>query len=109
MNTQDQRIARMTFASIYPMYVTKVEKKGRTKKELHQVIEWLTGFDYKTLQGFIKAKGQNSVNPSQGFYLQTYETSQGRFGLHVCLFNLPENQEVSNEFIGWSAPVPHRL
>ena len=35
----------MTFASVYPHYVTKVEKKGRTRKELHEVIEWLTGFD----------------------------------------------------------------
>lgn len=42
---QNQRIAKMTFASVYPHYVIKVEKKGRTKEELHQVIEWLTGFD----------------------------------------------------------------
>jgi hypothetical protein len=55
MNTQDQRIARMTFASVYPMYVAKVENKGRTKKELHQVIQWLTGFDDKTLKELIKA------------------------------------------------------
>ncbi len=40
----------MTFASVYPHYVTKVEKKGRSKKELHQVIEWLTGFDDRLLQ-----------------------------------------------------------
>lgn len=46
----DQRIAKMTFASVYPHYVTKVEKKGRTKAELHQVIEWLTGYDEKKLQ-----------------------------------------------------------
>jgi hypothetical protein len=56
MSTNDQRIAQMTFASVYPMYVAKVEKKGRTKKELHQVIEWLTGFDSKKLQDLIKAK-----------------------------------------------------
>lgn len=56
MSTHDQRIAQMTFASVYPMYVAKVEKKGRTKKELHQVIEWLTGFDTKKLQELIKAK-----------------------------------------------------
>src|SRR5210317_1038195 len=49
----DERIAQMTFASVYPHYVTKVEKKGRTKDELHQVIEWLTGFDYKILQELI--------------------------------------------------------
>lgn len=49
----NERIANMTFASVYPHYVSKVEKKGRTKKELHQVIEWLTGFDEKKLQKFI--------------------------------------------------------
>lgn len=53
-NTHNQRIAKMTFASVYPMYVAKVEKKGRTKEELHQVLEWLTGFDDKKLQELIK-------------------------------------------------------
>ena len=51
-----QRVAKMTFASVYPMYITKVEKKGRTKEELHQVIEWLTGFNEKKLQDLIKDK-----------------------------------------------------
>ncbi len=46
----DERIANMTFASVYPHYLAKVEKKGRTKKELHQVIEWLTGFNEKKLK-----------------------------------------------------------
>jgi hypothetical protein len=52
----DERIAKMTFASVYPHYLTKVEKKGRTKEELHQVIEWLTGFDEKKLQELIEEK-----------------------------------------------------
>ncbi len=52
----DERIAKMTFASVYPHYVVKVEKKGRTKEELHQVIEWLTGFDEKRLQEQIDEK-----------------------------------------------------
>lgn len=46
----------MTFASVYPHYITKVESKGRTKVELHQVIEWLTGFDDKKLQELIDQK-----------------------------------------------------
>ena len=50
----DQRIAKLTFASVYPHYLNKVEKKGRSKKELHQVIEWLTGFDEKDLKKIIK-------------------------------------------------------
>ncbi len=45
----DERIAKMTFASVYPHYLAKVEKKGRTKEELHQVIKWLTGFNETTL------------------------------------------------------------
>ena len=49
-----ERIAKLTFASVYPMYVQKVETKGRTKKELNQVIEWLTGFDNKKLQALMK-------------------------------------------------------
>ncbi|MFX1706012.1 DUF2200 domain-containing protein [Chitinophaga sp. CC14] len=50
------RIAKMTFASVYPLYVAKVERKGRTKEELHQIIEWLTGFDKKKLQELIEEK-----------------------------------------------------
>jgi hypothetical protein len=53
-NKHDERIAKMTFASVYPHYLAKVEKKGRTKEELHQVIEWLTGFDEKKLQQLIE-------------------------------------------------------
>lgn len=55
-NKHDERIAKMAFASVYPMYLTKVENKGRTKEELHQVIEWLTGFDEKKLQELIEEK-----------------------------------------------------
>jgi hypothetical protein len=69
--THNQRIAKMTFASVYPMYVAKVEKKGRTKEELHEVIAWLTGFGNKKLQELIKEKvtfeaffRQASLNPN---------------------------------------------
>ena len=53
---QDERIANMTFASVYPMYVAKVEKKGRTKEELNQVIEWLTGYTNQQQQELIQEK-----------------------------------------------------
>ena len=59
MNTSDthnQRMAKLTFASVYPMYIAKVEKKGRTEDELQQVIAWLTGFNYKKQQQLIKEK-----------------------------------------------------
>jgi hypothetical protein len=69
--TQNERIAKMTFASVYPLYLAKVEKKGRTKEELHQVIEWLTGFDDQKLQDLIEKKvtfetffNKASLNPN---------------------------------------------
>jgi hypothetical protein len=51
----NERIAKLTFASVYPHHVVKVEKKGRTIEELH-VVEWLTGFDDKELQALIEEK-----------------------------------------------------
>lgn len=54
--SHDERFAKMTFSSVYPLYLAKVEKKGRTKEELHQVITWLTGFGEKALQKLIKDK-----------------------------------------------------
>ena len=59
MNTSpahNERIAKMTFASVYPHYLTKVEKKGRSKQELHQVITWLTGFNDKEIEKMITEK-----------------------------------------------------
>jgi hypothetical protein len=65
-----RRIAEMTFASVYPCYVTKVEKKGRTVAELHTVLTWLTGFDVAGIQDQIQRKttlaeffAEASVNP----------------------------------------------
>jgi hypothetical protein len=54
ISKQDEKIAKMTFAAIYPHYVSKVEKKNRSKDELHKVIEWLTGFNFKELKNFIE-------------------------------------------------------
>ena len=52
----DRRMAKTVFATVYPYYIRKVESKGRTKKELHQVITWLTGFDDKKIQELIDEK-----------------------------------------------------
>ena len=49
----EERVAKMTFASVYPHYLAKAEKKGRTKKELHKVIKWLTGYGDKKLKTII--------------------------------------------------------
>lgn len=54
--THDQRMADMLFVSVYPHYVNKVEKKGRTVEELHQVITWLTGFDDQKIRQLIEEK-----------------------------------------------------
>ncbi|MDB5051314.1 MAG: hypothetical protein JWO30_4385 [Fibrobacteres bacterium] len=69
--THDRRISEMTFASVYPLYLAKIVKKGRTEGELHQVLSWLTGYDKKKLQELIKAKvtfktffQQASLNPN---------------------------------------------
>ena len=51
-----EKIAKITFASVYPHYITKVKKKGRSKEELHQVIKWLTGFDDNKLHSLIEDK-----------------------------------------------------
>lgn len=56
MKTDNTRVYRMPFASVYPHYVTKVERKGRTKEELHTVITWLTGYDDKAIQEIIANK-----------------------------------------------------
>jgi len=53
---KNEKVAKMIFASIYPHYLNRIEKNGRTKEELNQVIEWLTGFDEATLQGLIEEK-----------------------------------------------------
>jgi len=72
-STHDQRIAKMVFASVYPLYLAKIGKKGRTKEELHQVITWLTGYDNKKLQELINEKAtfetffrRAALNPNAG-------------------------------------------
>jgi hypothetical protein len=71
MEKQNPRIAKMTFSSVYPLYLAKVQKKGRTEEELDQVIEWLTGFGKKKLQELINEDvtfetffKQASLNPN---------------------------------------------
>ena len=53
---KNEKVAQMVFSSIYPHYLKRIEKNGRTKQELHQVIEWLTGFDGQKLQSLIEEK-----------------------------------------------------
>ncbi len=67
----DKKIAELKFSSVYPHYLSKIEKKGRTKAELHEVIGWLTGFDESQLNELIKEKAtfktffeKASINPN---------------------------------------------
>jgi hypothetical protein len=53
---KNEKVAQMIFASIYPLYLNRLEKNGRTKEELDQVLTWLTGFDQDTLQALINDK-----------------------------------------------------
>jgi hypothetical protein len=53
MSTHDEKIAKLSFTTVYPLYVDKVERKGRTVAELNQIITWLTGFDEEQLRSFI--------------------------------------------------------
>ena len=53
---KNEKVGKMIFGSVYPHYVNKIEKKGRTKEELHQVIAWLTGYDEPSLQSLIENK-----------------------------------------------------
>ena len=69
--TTDQRIANMLFSSVYPLYLAKVEKKGRNRAELDQVIEWLTGFSDQQIKKFVEEKvsfatffSQATLNPN---------------------------------------------
>jgi hypothetical protein len=66
----DERIAKMSFATVYPLYITKVEKKGRTKQELDEVIRWLTGYSQEALEEAITLK-------------DNFETFFGKANLHA--------------------------
>jgi hypothetical protein len=52
----DERMANMTFATVYPLYLEKIKKKSRTEEELDEVIKWLTGFNKKKIEDLIKEK-----------------------------------------------------
>ena len=85
----DERIAKMTFASVYPHYVAKVEKKGRSIEELHQVIHWLTGFDKEMLNSLVK----NKVTFSQFFNEAALNPNAGLITGTICGYRI---EEISN-------------
>lgn len=86
--TQDERIAKLSFASVYPLYLEKVEKKGRTREELNQVITWLTGYDETQLQELI----QRNVNFETFFREASIHPNANRITGLICGYRV-ENIE----------------
>ncbi|MEM6821485.1 MAG: DUF2200 domain-containing protein [Verrucomicrobiota bacterium] len=82
----DERVASLTFASIYPHYVAKVEKKGRTVEELHQAITWLTGFKTKDLKRLIK----DEVTFAQFFAEATLNPNASLITGMICGYRVEE-------------------
>jgi hypothetical protein len=71
MNPNNTRIYKMSFAGVYPHYIAKAEKKGRTKEEVDEIIFWLTGYNAKALKQHLDKKtdfenffGQARINPN---------------------------------------------
>jgi hypothetical protein len=85
----NDRIAKLTFASVYPHYVTKVEKKGRTKEELHIVINWLTGFNDDTIHLLIEKK----VTFEEFFKLAHLHPNANKITGVICGYKI---QEIEN-------------
>ena len=86
--TQDERIAKLSFASVYPLYLEKVEKKGRTREDLNQVITWLTGYDETQLQELI----QRNVNFETFFREASIHPNANRITGLICGYRV-ENIE----------------
>lgn len=86
---QDQRIAKMTFASVYPHYLAKIEKKGRTRDELHEIIKWLTGYDDEKMLELIN----ENVSFESFFQNANLNKNAARITGAVCGYKV---EEISN-------------
>ena len=85
-NKQDERIAKMSFASVFPHYINKVERKGRTKKELLEVIEWLCGFDESKLNELM----ETNINFETFFEQATINPNANLIKGSICGYKLEE-------------------
>jgi hypothetical protein len=88
-NQSDLRIARMSFASVYMLYLAKIEKNGRTKEELHQVIAWLTCFDDQKLQQLV----QENANFEQFFQQATLNPNAKLITGVICGYRVEEIED----------------
>jgi len=86
----NDRIAKMTFASVFPHYVTKVERKGRTKEELYKIIEWLTGFNEQQIQMLIDEK----VTFETFFERATLNPNAEKITGIICGYRIEEIQDL---------------
>jgi hypothetical protein len=82
----NKRVANMTFGSVYPMYLAKVEKKGRTKQELHEVITWLTGFDDAQIEDLILQK----VTFENFFQMASLNSNASQITGLICGYRIEE-------------------
>ncbi len=88
--SKNERVYKMSFAGVYPHYVTKVEKKGRTKEELHEVIFWLTGYDEQGLQEVI----DNKTN-FENFFAQAPQMNPNTYKITgvICGYRVEDIEE----------------
>ena len=85
-SSHDERFAKMTFSTVYPLYLAKVEKKGRTKQELHQVLEWLTGYSESVLERLVAEQ----VTFEQFFRDATLNPNVGLITGVICGYRVEE-------------------
>jgi len=89
MKSDFSKVYRMSFASVYPHYIAKAEKKGRTKEEVNQIIFWLTGYDTEVLQKYI-----NDKVDFQTFFTQaTINSNAEKITGVICGYRIEEIQE----------------
>ena len=84
--THNQRMAALLFSSVYPLYLTKIEKKGRTQEELNQVITWLTGFDTAKIEALI----QDKVNFETFFQQASVHPNASNITGMICGYRIEE-------------------
>ncbi len=87
----------MTFAEVYPLYLAKIEKKGRTRAELHQVIEWLTGYSDEMLETLIGGK----VTFEQFFHTATLNPNAHLIAGVICGYRIEEIENPLTRQVRW--------
>src|SRR5690606_890824 len=104
-NHHDEKFAKMTFSSVYPHYVAKVERKGRTKEELHEVITWLTGFTEREIQQQIEEKStfekffaEAKLNPNASLITGS-----------ICGYKVEENENTLTQQVRYLDKIVYEL